>query len=148
VISLVLALPILVTSLHPAKGRMGQHASPVAVIGRRGAGLGPSSLKEIVSGIQVLDVYLPSTNGRELAFTRYTQPEKTHKMLLAQLGRELPVQSPTKITQKAGLGVEWLRRIRTRGDALFATTYNFLVPPFAKVGFGLSLNLQLAAEFH
>jgi hypothetical protein len=38
-----------------------------------------------------------------LVFCRYTQPEKDHKMLLAQLGWELPPQSPPRITQKGEL---------------------------------------------
>jgi hypothetical protein len=42
-------------------------------------------------------------DGRELVFCRYTQPEKDHKMLLAQLGWELPPQSPPRITQKGQL---------------------------------------------
>ena len=32
-----------------------------------------------------------------------TQPEKDHKMILAQLGWELPPQSPPRITQKGQL---------------------------------------------
>jgi hypothetical protein len=51
----------------------------------------------------MLDVHFPTTDGRELVFCRYTQPEKDHKMLLALLGWELPPQSPPKITQKGEL---------------------------------------------
>ena len=48
----------------------------------------------------MLDVHFPTTDGRELVFSRYTQPEQDHKLLLAQLGWELPPQSPPRITQK------------------------------------------------
>jgi transposase len=63
-------------------------------------GLTPRSMLEKFAAIQMLDVHFPTTDGRELVFSRYTQPERDHKMLLAQLGWELPAQSPPRITQK------------------------------------------------
>ena len=66
-------------------------------------GLTPCSLLEKFAAMQMLDVHVPTTDGRELVFCRYTQPEKDHKMLLAQLGWELPPQSPPRITQKGQL---------------------------------------------
>jgi transposase len=66
-------------------------------------GLTPRSLLEKFAAIQMLDVHFPTSDGRELVFCRYTQPEKDHKMLLAQLGWELPPQSPPRITQKGQL---------------------------------------------
>jgi len=66
-------------------------------------GLTPRSVLEKFAAIQMLDVHFPTTDGRELIFCRYTQPERDHKMLLAQLGWELPPQSPPRITQKGQL---------------------------------------------
>jgi transposase len=66
-------------------------------------GLTPRSVLEKFASIQMLDVHFPTNDGRELIFARYTQPEKDHKMLLAQLGWELPPQSPPRITQKGQL---------------------------------------------
>ena len=66
-------------------------------------GLTPRSMLEKFAAIQMLDVHFPTTDGRELVFARYTQPEKDHKMLLGQLGWELPPQSPPRITQKGQL---------------------------------------------
>src|SRR5271157_4811908 len=66
-------------------------------------GLTPRSLLEKFAALQMLDVHFPTSDGRELVFCRYTQPEKDHKMLLAQLGWELPPQSPPRITQKGQL---------------------------------------------
>lgn len=66
-------------------------------------GLTPRSMLEKFAAIQMLDVHFPTTDGRELVFCRYTQPEKDHKMLLTLLGWELPPQSPPKITQKGEL---------------------------------------------
>jgi transposase len=63
-------------------------------------GLTPRSVLEKFSAIQMLDVHFPTTDNRELIFRRYTQPEKDHKMILAQLKWELPPQSPPRITDK------------------------------------------------
>ena len=66
-------------------------------------GLTPRSALDKFALIQMLDVHFPTTDQRELIFCRYTQPEKDHKMILAQLGWELPPQSPPQITQKGEL---------------------------------------------
>ena len=66
-------------------------------------GLTPRSVLDKFSEIQMLDVHFPTTDGRELVFRRYTPPEKDQKMLLAQLGWDLPPQSPPKITAKGQL---------------------------------------------
>ncbi len=66
-------------------------------------GLTPRSVLEKFALIQMLDVHFPTTDQRELIFCRYTQPEKDHKMILAQLGWELPPQSPPRITRKGEL---------------------------------------------
>ena len=48
--------------------------------------------------MQMVDVHLPTTDGRELTLSRYTQPEAEHRMLLDQLRLSLPAQPPPKIT--------------------------------------------------
>ena len=63
-------------------------------------GLTPRSVLEKFSAIQMLDVHFPTTDDRQLIFRRYTQPEKDHKMILAQLQWELPPQAPPRITGK------------------------------------------------
>ena len=63
-------------------------------------GLTPGAVLEKFAAIQMLDVHFPTTDGRELVFARYTQPEKDHKMILSQLRWQLPPQSPPRITQK------------------------------------------------
>jgi transposase len=79
------------------------HVSLRASLRPLAPGLTPRSLLEKFAAIQMLDVHFPTTDGRELVFCRYTQPEKDHKMLLARLGWELPPQSPPRITQKGQL---------------------------------------------
>jgi hypothetical protein len=51
----------------------------------------------------MIDVHFPTTDGRILIFKRYTSPTKTQKILLAQLGLELPSQTPPRITSKLNL---------------------------------------------
>lgn len=70
-------------------------------------GLTPRSLIEQLSAMQMLDVHFPTTDDRTLIFRRYTAPNKTQKLLLAQLGLELPEQSPPRIT--SGHAIEPLR---------------------------------------
>jgi hypothetical protein len=49
----------------------------------------------------MIDVHVPTTDGRELLLTRYTQPEPELRLLLDKLKLELPVQPPPKITAAA-----------------------------------------------
>jgi len=69
-------------------------------------GLTPRSVLEKFAAIQMIDVHFPTTDGRELLFRRYTQPEKDQKMLLAQLSWELPPQSPPQITTKGEVNMD------------------------------------------
>jgi len=46
----------------------------------------------------MIDVYVPTTDGRELSLTRYTQPEPELKLLLEKLKLTLPAQPPPRIT--------------------------------------------------
>ena len=48
--------------------------------------------------LQMADVHLPTTDGRGLTLSRYTQPEAEHRMLLDPLRLNLPSQPPPKIT--------------------------------------------------
>jgi hypothetical protein len=50
--------------------------------------------------MQMVDVRIPTTDGRELVLSRYTQPEAEQRMLLEQLRLRLPQQPPPKITAK------------------------------------------------
>ncbi|NOG43363.1 IS1634 family transposase [Candidatus Brocadia sinica] len=63
----------------------------------RAAGLTSEAILEKLSSIQMIDVHLPTTDGRHIVMSRYTQPEKDVVLLLAQLGLTLPEQPPPKI---------------------------------------------------
>jgi hypothetical protein len=55
-------------------------------------GLTARSALEKFAAIQRIDVHLPTTDGRELLLTRYTQPEPELQLLNQQLGFQLPPQ--------------------------------------------------------
>jgi hypothetical protein len=61
-------------------------------------GLTARALLEKFAAVQMIDVHLPTTDGRQVVFTRYTQPEDELKLLLRQLKLELPEQAPPRIT--------------------------------------------------
>jgi hypothetical protein len=61
-------------------------------------GLTPRAVLEKFAAVQMIDVFVPTTDGRELSLTRYTQPEPELKLLLDKLKLTLPAQAPPKIT--------------------------------------------------
>lgn len=61
-------------------------------------GLTTRSVLEKFSAVQMIDVCVPTTDGRELSLTRYTHPEPELQLLLEKLKLALPPQPPPKIT--------------------------------------------------
>ena len=61
-------------------------------------GLTARSALEKFAAVQMIDVHLPTTDGRELLLTRYTQPEPELQLLIQQLKLSLPPQPPPRIT--------------------------------------------------
>jgi transposase len=62
------------------------------------AGLTPRAVLDKFATMQMLDVKFPTTDGRTLILSRYTEPETDHKLLLEQLKVTLPPQPPPRIT--------------------------------------------------
>jgi hypothetical protein len=60
-------------------------------------GLTPKAVLEKLGAIQMLDVWLPTTDGRWLVMPRYTQPEAEQAILLHKLQLRLPQQPPPRI---------------------------------------------------
>ena len=58
-------------------------------------GLTARAVLEKFAAVQMLDVHLPTTDGRTVILTRYTQPEDDLRLLLERLKLELPSQPPT-----------------------------------------------------
>jgi transposase len=61
-------------------------------------GLTPRAVLEKLGTIQMVDVQMPTTDGRWLTMPRHTQPEVEHEMILEKLGLSLPPQPPPRIT--------------------------------------------------
>jgi Transposase DDE domain len=61
-------------------------------------GLTPRSVLEKFSAIQMIDVHVPTTDGRELLLTRHTEPQPELRLLLDKLRLDLPAQPAPKIT--------------------------------------------------
>ena len=68
-----------------------KHLEPAA------PGLSPKATLEQLAAIQMVDVCLPTSDGRWLVMPRYTEPEAEQLMLLDKLGLTLPAQPPPRI---------------------------------------------------
>jgi transposase len=68
-------------------------------------GLTVRQVLEKFGRMQMMDVHFPTTDGRDILFVRYTQPEKDHQLILAQMNWKLPPQSPPRITAKGELEI-------------------------------------------
>jgi transposase len=64
-------------------------------------GLTPRAVLEKFAAVQMIDVIVPTTDGRELQLTRTTEPEPDLKLLLAKLRLAIPAQPPPRITVTA-----------------------------------------------
>lgn len=83
-------------------------------------GLTPRAILEKFSTMQMVDVHLPTTDGRYLVLPRYTQPDRDLSLLLAQLQLVLPKQPPPRIIAEAR--ESWT--IACSADLIFQITQN------------------------
>ena len=63
----------------------------------KAGGLMPRVVLEKLATLEMLDVHIPTTDGRELCLTRRTEPSADVALLLEHLGLTLPAQPPPKI---------------------------------------------------
>jgi hypothetical protein len=68
-----------------------KHIEPAA------PGLSPTAVLEQLGAIKMVDVCLPTSDGRWLIMPRHTEPEPEQLMLLEKLGLTLPAQPPPRI---------------------------------------------------
>ena len=68
-------------------------------------GLTPRQALDQLAGIQMLDVELPTTDGRKLTLSRYTQPDQAAQLLLQRLGKSLPEQSPPRLSSAVKMAI-------------------------------------------
>lgn len=61
-------------------------------------GLTPTAVLEKLATIQMIDVWIPTCDGRWLVLPRYTQPAKDLQVLMEKLRMALPAQPPPRIT--------------------------------------------------
>lgn len=61
------------------------------------SGLTSQAVLETLSRIQMLDVSIPTQDGRTLKMQRYTEAELEHKLIFEKLNLTLPPQAPPKI---------------------------------------------------
>ena len=60
-------------------------------------GLTPRAVLDKMAAIQMVDVYLPATDGRTVVLARYTEPEPDQAVLRQQMKMHLPAQPPPRI---------------------------------------------------
>lgn len=65
---------------------------------RQAPGLTPRQALDHLGKIQMIDVHLPTTDGRELLLRRRTEPNTEQQLLRSQLKLQLPDQPPPKIS--------------------------------------------------
>jgi hypothetical protein len=61
-------------------------------------GLTPRQALDQLAGVQMLDVEMPTTDGRTLTLSRSTQPDSGVRLLLQQLQLNLPEQPPPRLS--------------------------------------------------
>jgi transposase len=76
----------------------GLHVTLRARLRPLAGGLTPRAVLEKFAAIQMLDVHFPTTDGRTLILTRYTELSADQKLLVRQLNLDLPPQPPPRIT--------------------------------------------------
>ena len=62
------------------------------------SGLTPRAILETFATLQMVDVHLPTTDGRHLVLPRHTRPNAEHALLLHQLNLQLPTQPAPRLT--------------------------------------------------
>ncbi len=61
-------------------------------------GLTSRAVLDKFAAIQMLDIHFPTTDGRTLILSRYTEPNPDQRLLLERLDLDLPAQPPPRIT--------------------------------------------------
>ena len=61
-------------------------------------GLMPRAVMDSFAGMQMIDVQIPTTDGREMLLTRHTEPDNDLRLLLERSRLTLPEQPPPRIS--------------------------------------------------
>jgi transposase len=79
------------------------HVSLHRLLAGHAPGLTPRSVIEKFKTLQMIDVHLPTSDGRLLILPRYTQPEAELQLLLHTLKLRLPAQPPPRLSRAGQL---------------------------------------------
>lgn len=77
------------------------HGLPVTLkqrLSARAPGLTPRAVLETLAGAPMLDLEVPTTDGRWLVMSRYTRPEQAVELWLARLKMKLPEPPPPRLS--------------------------------------------------
>lgn len=74
------------------------HVSLKVRLERLAPGLTPRVMLEKLGQIQMVDVHVPTNDGRELVMSRYTEPSAEQQLLIDRLRLQLPQQPRPRIT--------------------------------------------------
>ena len=69
-------------------------------LSKHAPGLTPREVLEILGQLRMVDVCIPTTDGRRLIMPRYTEPETEQLMVLEKLRLQLPAQPPPRVRGK------------------------------------------------
>ena len=69
-----------------------------AIAREHAPGLTPRQIVEKFRTVKMVDVVMPTTDGRIVTLSRYVDPKKDVAILLDRLGLTLPAQPPPKIS--------------------------------------------------
>ena len=61
-------------------------------------GLTPRQIIEKMKTVKMVDVVMPTTDGRVVTLPRYVEPKEDVALLLGALGLTLPAQPPPKVS--------------------------------------------------
>ena len=64
----------------------------------RASGLTPRAIPDKLSTMRMVDVHVPTTDGRHLVLPRRTEPTPDQQLLLHQLDLQLPEQPPPRLS--------------------------------------------------
>jgi hypothetical protein len=94
-------------------------------------GLTARAVLDKLAAVQMLDVHFPTTDGRTLVLTRYTELDADQKMLIKQLNLNLPSQPPPRLTHRSIARKDPRCSGDLRGPAIDSTRF---FPRVGKVG--------------
>ena len=86
--------PAVATAVMQSRGKPGTGSGCEDLLA---LGLTPRAIVEKFAAIQMVDIHVPTADGRHLVLARHTQPNQDYELLLRQLDLTLPTQPAPKL---------------------------------------------------